>query len=118
MDGLVQRKGPQQENCWEAKEKLYRQERKLGSALTKIPTQAGDDAHTRNQVARGLELLFIVFGYYSASIECRGRFCILNSFKQVTQKGEHIDAFHNAWVMVLTVNSKQPDNEIFELLLR
>ena len=60
------------------------------------------------RAARGLELAFIMFEYYSTGKSAEAMFMTLG-IHNVRMRGDNLEAFHNTWDMLLAGLPKDPD---------
>ena len=120
----VERPDAQPSDFLDSGKRFLTLDRKLGAALSKIATgelgriltQAGEDAMQFNdRVARGRELLCIIFQYYSTG---KGPDVVynLNDLQAIRLKGDAIENFQNTWIMVISGLKKKPDPEVLEFV--
>ena len=79
----------------------------LGPALT-LHSNA---CLNQGRSARGRVLLQIVFNHYSSGKNAEPMYDI-NHLQEISLKGEHLEAFRNNWLMVLSELRTQPDPDI------
>ena len=63
------------------------------------------------KATRGRVLLQFVFNHYSSGKNAELMYDI-NHIQKITLKGEHLETFQNAWLMVLSELKTEPDPEI------